>query len=328
MTDTNVNIFKDSNSFHTALQNLNKAENIEQKNISNEVQNEQLPKQNTDLSIQEEPTQDLSESIKQEDNNISSPKETNYIPRSRFNEINEAKKQLEEQILQEREKAIRLEEQVKALNQFQQQIPNKLQPQFQEEISQIDPLDIEAHKYYDKKIKNLEERLEKLVVKAENQDEALYKQSVISSQRNAFERNTPDYQDAANYLANFETQRAQMICETENEINEYLNNELYKLTNTALRKGINVAQHIYEMAKKAGYNSKSKEQKTPIQLNGANLEAINNNMPKSASINTVGNGIGIGGIGKINSAKQTLVNPKNEYSAVDPKKFHEALSKV
>lgn len=333
MSEINSKVYATPEAFHNALKQMGTSDNIAQENTKEEVKNEQLPEENTTISISEDnqPTEEINVEQSNTEENKEGYKENKYIPKSRFNEVNEAKKQLEEQVLKEREDRIRLEEQLKVFKQQQEQAQIKQSPQRQEEVQTIDPLDPESHRYYETKINNLESQIKQVIANTQAQTEALYKQTLVSSQKSAFEKKAPDYQEAINYLTNFETKRAQRMFKSQDQINQYLNNELYRITNNALENGRNVAEEIYEMAKDAGYNTKGNgaNGSTPSpSLNGANLEAINNNMKKSAGIDNFGSGIGVGGIGKISSIKQTLINPKSDYSAVDPKKFHEALRKA
>lgn len=244
-------------------------------------------------------------------------KKTHLIPQSRLKQETERRRAIEQELQTEREARIRMEAYMEAL---QAQSPQKQQDV--PKPANIDPLDSEAHNFYMSQINELKQQLSQVTSQTSEFQKTNHMVNVIQNQQTQFERNNPDFTQALEHLRNVEREIASSYMD-EREVDAYVHDKLRHVVTGALNKGQNTAETIYNLAKKQGFNSKAAQPKTQT----SNLQAINKNMAKTASIQGVSNSAGIANQGAIN-IKGALNNSKNPYSAVNPQQFRELLKRA
>lgn len=246
------------------------------------------------------------------------PKEkTHLIPQSRLKQETERRRAIEQELQAEREARIRMEAYMEALQaqspQKQQDIPKPIN---------IDPLDSEAHNFYMSQINELKNALSQVTSQTSEFQKNNHMVNIVQNQQSQFERNHPDFNEALEHLKNVEREIASSYID-EREVDAYVHDKLRHVVTGALNKGQNTAETIYNLAKKHGFNSKAAQPKTQIP----NLQAINKNMAKTASLQGVSNSAGMSNQGAID-IKSALNNRKNPYSAVNPDHFRELLQRL
>lgn len=334
MTDNKAEIFSSPENFHAHLQTIQASEST----TTPEPVQQSIPEQSHGIKHDENPNESIPTDNQATESNVAdvenvestesvetAPNKGEYnIPKSRFNQEIEKRKALEAQLTQEREERIRFEAQLKLLQ--EQNIAKPIQTtQAQEIVPEIDPLDPESHHMYMNKISDLEKKLEQIAQNTTFATQQLNNRATVERQQIEFERSNPDFKDALQHLVNVETRVAQTFFSPE-EANKIAANKLEAALVTALNQGKNGAQTMYELAKTYGYTPKTNQDTSKVA--GVNLDAIANNMKKSASISSLGNNIAAGGNNTPAGGVSLLADPKNPYSGVDPDKFHRQLAKL
>lgn len=196
----------------------------------------------------------------------------NMIPKGRFKKVVERRKELEAQMIAEREARIKAETELKmiaqAMGQMNKPQQQALQPQ---EENQFNPLDEEAHNVYMDEIKQTRAQLD-----------AMKQEIYIANQERAFAATHPDMQQAYQHLVEVYADTNKMLLDDPQQAINVAIYQLQRMSNEALKKGKNVPELLYNMAQRCGYQKPSEAPKTPKQPT-TNLNAINNNMKKSAT---------------------------------------------
>lgn len=314
---TNTEIYSNPDKFREHLQNLQNPitenpaiEGTEVKEENHETHTEETTLPDEETSIQETAAEDEPTASNE------SYKENKFIPKSRFNEINKRNKELEEFAASERDARIRLETQLQML-QEQYKTPEKHAPQVPD-LEQLDALDQEAHQVYIKKIRELESKVEQVTTATSQQAQNAHKQNIIKAQREAFEQNHTDYKEALEHLKAVETKVAKNFYKTEAEAAQAVFKKYEAIADAAVTSNLDVAEVLYNIAKDYGYNSVgSKKETTP--KGAPNIDAINRNMAKTASIGSLGNMANHSTPGF--DIKNCLRDPKDPSSGIDPEKW-------
>ncbi len=265
-----------------------------------------------------EPTEESSQHSENDDY-----KNRKFIPKSRFNQEIEKRKGLEEQIMKEREERIRYQTQVEMLAKMQQQTnPTYSAPEM--DLDHVDPLDSETHSVYSREIKQLKEELRK----NSQQTKQMQYATIVSNQEQFFQKDNPDYLDAANYLKNIEYTGAREMFGDDRTAEQVVMQKYQMLMSKSLESGKSVPETVYKLAKAYGYSPKAEisNENSPAKT-GSNLKAINTNMKKSSSISGLGNGAGMGSPSVAN-IKAAYKDPSNPSKGFDPAKFHQLLKKA
>ncbi len=320
---TNTEIYSSPDKFREHLQTLQTpptenpiVEQTEVKEVNNETHAEEAP-----VSDEETPIQ---ESINEDESSTSNEayKENKFIPKSRFNEVNKRNKELEEFAASERDARIRLETQLQMM-QEQFKKPEAQTPQVAD-LEHIDPLDHEAHQVYWRKIKELESKVDQVTRSATAQTQMLQKENIIKAQKDTFEKNNPDYKEALEYLKKVEMNVAKNFYKSDREAEQALAHKYNVMAEAALNNQHNVPEVFYNIAKSYGYSETSKKDASPKGT--PNIDAINKNMAKTASIGSMGN------MATNNSPafdiKKCLRDPKNPSSGIDPAKWAQYSQKL
>ncbi len=322
MNDTNE-MFSTPERFHEELAKIQGTET--------ETPNNEAGSDNDDIQTKEEAT--LSSEVEEGGEDVDAtpedsdtdgdeaPEKTNFIPKSRFNKEIEKRKALEEQLHQERESKIRFETQLEMMRQMQESKAS--QPTPEPQADPLDPLDMDAHNLYMQKIQALEKRLENFNQESTQKTQQLHYYNMVSAQEQTFEKQNPDFKDALEHLKTVEMQVAKNFY-NEEQAESYVAQKMQNALMAAINSGKNTAEVMYSMAKSYGYAPKS-AQKAP---SGSNLGAINNNMKKSASIQSLGNSVGMGNNSSGFDISQTLRDPKNPSSGIDNVKFQKHMARI
>jgi hypothetical protein len=261
----------------------------------------------------------------------SAEKEPRLIPKSRLKQETEKRRVAEEQLMKEREERIRFETELKTFKELQTKQTPQAQIQQEPDLEHLDALDQDAHKLYSKKIKYLEEEFNKLKQNTNQQTESFLMRNLVDAQRKEFEKNTPDFEEAFEFYINKELEAAKLYfddgrkSETQiaEEADRAVKDKLANIAKSETRKQKNSAEFIYKQAKIYGYNPANiPEEKPNSKEPNVDLDAINRNKEKSASIGKIPNKANLGGNGNnILDFNQCLKDPKNPNSGVDPVKF-------
>ncbi len=334
MTDVANEIFSNPDNFHAHLQK-----------VQQEAVGEDKPEENHDPISSENPTpqeepviresqttedgaaeEEVAPAVEPEDTGTESYKENKFIPKSRFNKEIEKRRELEGQLSKEREDRIRYETQLQMLQQAaQQQTVSANNAHTKQPEPDFEPLDPDTHRLYMKKIGELENRLEGINKDTAEKTQQLQYYNIVSAQEQVFERNNPDFKDALKHLQEVETQVAQNIL-PDSQVQPYVNQKLQNTLMVALNSGKNAAEVMYNMAKSYGYKAKGDSKAATAPQ--SNLEAINSNMKKTASIQSLNNGVGMGNNSNIFDITHVLRDPKNPTSGIDGEKFQQLLARA
>lgn len=318
MTEINNDIFSSTEKFHEEL------EKVSNSNIPEPIQKETTdePVLATEATLPEKLEETIESEVNEPDTSPDeSYKENKYIPKSRFNQEIEKRKALEEQLQAEREAKIRYETQLEMIKQAQTQTANS---ENQELVEEYDPLDPDAHKMYMREINSLKQKLENVTNETQERTQQLQYYNTVTAQGAAFEKQHPDFNDALQYLSKVEKDVAKNFY-SDAQADQYVQQKLQNTLVAAINSGKNAAEVVYNMAKSYGYNVTNK---SPEPKKGSNLDAINNNMEKSASIHGLPNSVRMTDSGYETDSNSLRIDPKNPQSPFDPEKFHKALAKA
>lgn len=323
MTETNNEIFSNPDKFHEHIKQINHAPQKEE--VSASKPSEDIAKEENEEIVEEIKEVEETEDTPASSDDDESYKEKKFIPKSRFNQEIEKRRSLEEQLTKEREDKIRFETQLKMLQEMQAAQAESVTaaPLENQYVEEFEPLDSDSHKIYMKKINELEKKLETIGTETTQKTQQLQYQNYAAAQQQAFEKVNPDFETALQYLKNVETQVASEFYD-ENQAKQVVAQKLQGAIVSAINSGKNAAEVMYKMAKTYGYKPENTIKPTP----SSNLDAINNNMKKGASIQSLGNSVGIGDNNKLYDIKHMLRDPKNPSSGIDPDKFQKALSRA
>jgi hypothetical protein len=218
---------------------------------------------------------------------------THLIPKSRFNEEATKRKSAEEQLQKEREENIRMKAQWDLLSKMQeQQKADNIQPE-----PEIDPLDVDAFNHTKREIQNLKNELAEVrKYSAENTQKMQYS-NIAQVQENAFVKEHPDFYNAIEYVKNIETNVAKNFSTDEAQAKMYAEQKLQSILVGTLNNGKNAAEALYNMAKSYGYQDRDAPvSNTSPNKPTVNVDNINKNMERSASIQNLNSSATVGAI--------------------------------
>jgi hypothetical protein len=323
MTENKNEIFENPDKFREQLEIANKADQTEQQ--PKELINDNVPEphqENTSVQTtsQEDEKAAEDESVPETDEEpVADYKEKKFIPKSRFNQEIEKRKVLEEQLSREKEDRIRYETQLQMLTAMQQQ--NQQKQAEQDPFEGLDPLDVDSHKLYMNKIHQLEQKLDHVSQETNQRTQQLQYYNTVNSQQAAFEKSHPDFNDALEHLKKVEMQVASNFYPAQ-QAQQYVAQKLQNTLVAAIDTGKDAAELMYNMAKTYGYSPEVKQ--TGPQ---SNLDAINSNMKKTASIHSLSNTASAGD-NVPTDINSMLRDPANPRSGIAPDKFRRALDKI
>lgn len=340
MTDqvqpNNENPYATADSFREHLASI-QADAIKSENTSIENNKTEKPSDDTPTERAAIPEKEAVESnregseddkdveyVLEESRSTNNEREPRLIPKSRLKQETEKRRVAEEQLMKEREERIRFETELntwKQLQTRQNQEPQQRAPE--PELEHLDALDQDAHQVYSRKIKELEYKLERVANHTSQQTNALQLENIVKSQRENFQKENPEFEKALSFLADKELEIAKNWYRTEDEAKQAVSNKFAGMVQGAINNGKNAPEMFYNMAKTYGYAS-APSSKEPEDYNEPNvdIDAINRNKAKSASIGKIPNKANLGGnSGNILDFNQCLRDPKNPASGIDPVKF-------
>jgi hypothetical protein len=329
----NLSVFKSPDSFHEQLKAIKP---IVESKMDTGGSSDELPVDNEPHESHEEPREETNdeshdeheervEASDEDEEPAPRPKKENHlVPRSRLKEETEKRNALEEKLNKESEARIRLETQIQMLHQAQQ-FHNQQTAVPEKSLDQVDALDYETHNIYKKEINKLKEQMANISQQATKQAEDTYLYNTATAQENSFEKTKPDYKDAVRHLADIEMYDAEMEHGKSPEAKQLAAQKLQKIVKNVLRDGGNAPEVLYYMAVKKGYRPSNDS--SPAKR-GSNLEAINENMKKSASISNLGSGVAMSASPLSANPDKLRKDPKNPRSPFDPDKFHKAMQQI
>ncbi len=314
--------FSSTENFRAHLESL-RSEAAPKEEIRNEPTAEK-----TDLREANEPVDEVeteSSDAHTDAEEVTEEKEERLIPKSRLKQETEKRRVAEEQHMQEREERIKLETRLKMFEEMQQKATEaqtrKAEPQMPD-MDQLDALDTDAHQVYSRKIRELEQKLDRVASETSQQTGALNIQNIVKTQREAYQKENPDFEKALNFVTEKEIEMAKLYYGNEADAKRAVGNKFAGIVQNAIKDGKVAPELFYNMAKTYGYAAEeapkvSKEPKV-------DLDAVNRNKEKSSSISKIGNNANMGGArSNVFDIKQCLRDPANPNSGIDPVKWRE-----
>lgn len=296
----NTSPYATAESFRAHLNKIQQQE-AEKAAPKEEINDDKLHAEETDVPEQD----DVASESKSDDNDESlsnneeteepkKEKESRYIPKSRLKEESEKRRVAEENLMKEREERIKFETELRLLreNNTKEKEPVYRAP----DLDEVDALDTDAHQVYSRKLKDMERKLEHLTATTTQQTSALQVENIVKAQREAFEKENPDFKDALDHLTNIEFNTAKHFYPTEEAARQAVNQKFAGMVQNAVTSGKSAPELFYNIAKTYGYNGSSDEASiAKINKPKVDLDAIKRNKEKSASISNIGNNVGMGG---------------------------------
>ena len=202
------------------------------------------------------------------------PTHSHSIPKKRFNQELQRRKEIEAELQKERESRIRMETELNLFNKAAQALQSK-----KEEALEINPLDEEAHSYYIKQINNLKAEFETKLEQMNKVQTQTRFETTVNHQAETFKKKHQDFDDAYKFVIDTEIKNAQIMGLDENEAYDFAIAKLQPIAWNIYNKGGNVAESVYNMARNYGYNAKGAKKSSNVDLN-----SINKNIKRSASV--------------------------------------------
>lgn len=273
---------------------------------------------------------DESQEDKEADNDGDSG-DDRYVPKTRLDKETKKRRAAESELDEVRDAKRRAEIDLDNLNKTLQQYFKA--PEEQTEHPEEDdfiPLDLEAKAYFDKKLQKLEKKNEELTTRLQKKEEkddqynaASEYGNALAQQQKQFERGNPDFMNAYRFVLKAKYDEYIELGYDEKEANAATWEEMQHKAAATFKKGKNVAEAAYSLAKKYGYKTKEGAGKE-----GDNFETLRTNMKKSSSISTVAAastaGAGVN-LGDRESVQKNLTT--SERGFIDPAKFAALLKK-
>lgn len=229
-------------------------------------QNQLVNEDTSETTLEAEPI--ISDNEPAEDEDLNSK----TIPKKRLNKEIERRKALEEQLAKEREERIRAQTEIDLYNKAIQ----RLNGSGEAAKSEIDPIDPDTYQYTMKEINALKQELQDLKQQSEQSVKTNYFSNALNAQQAEFQKATPDFDQAYEYLKQKEIENTMLLGHSEEEAAQITFSKLAQTAQTALQNGMNVPQLLYKISQNVGYKQQN------ISKKGPNLAAINKNAPTSA----------------------------------------------
>lgn len=199
------------------------------------------------------------------------------IPKKRLDQEIKKRAELEAKLQAERDARIKFETELSMYNNALEKL-NKNQVEKQNETPAFEPLDDEAHKFYLKKLQEIENKFEeKAKTLTYEQTQARFEQ-VVNNQALEFSKKHSDFEDAYKYVVDAEINKAKLLGFDDSKAQEIAMENLKPIAWRVYNNGGDVASTVYNIAKTYGYNPKTESKP------GVNLKKIESNMRKSQSI--------------------------------------------
>lgn len=210
----------------------------------------------------------------EEESETESINQSHSIPKKRFNQELQRRKEIEAELQREREARIRMETELNLFNEAAKKLQTK-----KEEALEINPLDEEAHSYYVNQINALKQEFEAKLQQMEKTQTQTRFETTVNNQAESFKKKHDDFDEAYKFVIDTEIKNAKLIGLDENEAYDFALQKLQPIAWSIYNKGGNVAESVYNMAKNYGYNGKGAKKGSNV-----NVDNINKNSKKSASI--------------------------------------------
>lgn len=243
------------------------------------------------------------------------------IPKKRFNQELQRRKEIEAELQKEREARIRMETELNLFNQASQKMQAK-----KEEALEINPLDEEAHSYYVSQINAIKAEFETKLEQMNKAQTQTRFEATVNNQAESFKKKHDDFDDAYKFVIDTEIKNAKLIGLDENEAYDFAISKLQPIAWNIYNKGGNVAESVYNMAKNYGYSGKGAKKGSNV-----NIDNINKNSKKSASaIDDVS-----AAVTSMSDSGENLLKLDNfqaldrkDGKGVDPQAFKKALEQI
>lgn len=126
-------------------------------------------------------------------------------------------------------------------------------------------------------LKRKQEQIENVLLaqfesrKKQQQDSEYWKK--VTDSEKAFKEDVPDFDDAISFLANTRKEELKDLGFNEQEANQTLSDEIRWIANKAYADEVNPAERFYNLAKRRGFKTETKEE---VKEDNAILEKLNN----------------------------------------------------
>jgi len=234
----------------------------------------------------------------------------------------QANKALKEQLNKQREDYIALKTQYDAIQEaIKEFIPAKNQD-FQSSNDDFEPLDSEADQRYKKEINTLRQAQEETKHALEYQQMSMG----ISQMEQQFSVTVPDYADAVNFLANKQIEEAAVFFgKSKDQVHDAAKAALSHIVHISYTQGRNPSEVIYNLAKAKGFTAKKTASPQKAE---SDIDAINKNMKRSASINGIPSSSAPSSNGAYQITNEKWQGLLNEKNGVDKDAFHKELERL
>jgi hypothetical protein len=253
-----------------------------------------------------------------------------YIPRKRLDKEIEKKRALQEQLQKEREENIRYKTELELYTQALEKL-NKQNGDNNQTESIIEPLDREAHNYYEKKLHTIEQKIDqavKEILKAHHNNAMDLTDYKYTAQKADFTSKNPNYDEAFQYLYNVELENEKLFVPDPQKAARNVEERLIQIKTNLISNNMNAPEMLYKFAKNYGYRP-NKEKET-FSKSVPDLDAISKNMSKSKSINDIPAAAISPSGGEINYIRmENFDKLRNENGrGINPKEFRRVLEAI
>lgn len=262
--------------------------------------------------IAEEAPQEIEETTDEEE--IVQTDNGKMIPYGRFKKINEKAKTAEQEAQRVREELIQVKTR---LEMMERQGKPEVKAEPVQELSNVDPIDPEAHRYYEAKIEKQAKELEKATALSQQALQAIQFESMrnkIIADRASFIQEKPDYDNAYKHLYDLKVKEAKRSGMDGKNAEGWAQQYIGQVAVRAAITGIDAAAEVYGMAQDFGY--------TPKKEAGNNHEKREQAIKKTETIRAPSAGGGIG------NASNPVAAMRTKSGRVDPVQFMADINRI
>ncbi len=196
------------------------------------------------------------------------------IPKKRFDKEIEKRKLLEAEVRTERDARIKYQTEMELYN----KALDTMQESKRANEPELNVIDEDAHRFYMNKIDALEKKYESQTRNLTDYEQRQSFTSTVNHQAAEMSRTHPDFNDAYSYLLNVEANKGKMFGLDDSQAQAYALEQLKPIAWESYRRGQNVAEVAYNIAKSYGYKAAPTSKAT-----ASDLDKVGRNMKRSHS---------------------------------------------
>lgn len=249
------------------------------------------------------------------------------IPYSRLKKETAKNKALREELERAQAERIRAQTELDLINRALTQFQQPQMPQEPPRQDGFEPLDTEAHQYYNQHYASKNELAQMQAILQQQQAEIHNTRlgNMWDQQQTQFEQKNPDFREAYQHLYKAEIENVKMLGADNQQAVQAATVRLQNMARMASQQGKNVAEVFYNISKSYGYTPKAKRPAA------SNLDAIETNMRKSKVADVPVAAVAPGNVGNFTTLKnfEKHVYDGNPFKREEnAKAFHDVLRKV